>query len=356
MLVPKLNANDESILISEWLVNDNEFIESGQEIVKIETSKVNINLQSEFSGYITRHAQAGDFIFVDNKLASFYPAPVSHIDQPATVVENNKTFQLSKAAEKFIAERNIDLDHFNLSGLVTLKQLEELIAAKNPDNEKSKVFPLLTSENISLTKKLEIKTLEHGYHQAISSSVTVQFNSEEIRNNLKKLPWLNSQILPYILCIFARLLTSYPKLTAFYHANKINYYNQVNLGLAMDLTRELKITVIKNAEQLSLFDMQMNIIDLISKYYENKLLPNDVSGSTVTVTDLSANGILYFQPLLNDKQSVILGVGGDTELSGYPMTLTMVFDHRVLTGREVATFINNFKKEILKCHLNIVEM
>ncbi|MES2217075.1 MAG: 2-oxo acid dehydrogenase subunit E2 [Pseudomonadota bacterium] len=357
MLAPKINANDESMLISEWLVDENEYIKSGQEIVRIETSKVDITLTSDYSGYICRHGIKGDYVNVNEKLASFSDTPNkdSNKQDCDSTLKPTDSYQLSKAAREFIIENKLNISEYNIKGLITLKDLQELIADKNKNNSINSLFPAHTEEDISSAKKQEINVLERSYHQALTSSVTVQFESAKLRENLKKIPWLNNQILPYILYVLARVCVNYPKLTAYYLENKIFYYNRVNLGLAIDLNKGLKVAVIHNANVHSLYDMHINIIDHISNYYDNKLNLDAVHSSTMTVTDLSSNNILVFQPLLNDKQSAILGIGGDSEMNGYPMTLTLVFDHRVLTGREAAEFIVKLKNEILHQHFLISE-
>jgi pyruvate/2-oxoglutarate dehydrogenase complex dihydrolipoamide acyltransferase (E2) component len=79
----------------------------------------------------------------------------------------------------------------------------------------------------------------------------------------------------------------------------------------------------------------------------NEILPEELINSTITVTDLSNQDILYFHPLINGYQSAIIGIGGDSSRPEYPMAINMTFDHRVSTGREVATFLNELKKRIL---------
>ena len=69
--------------------------------------------------------------------------------------------------------------------------------------------------------------------------------------------------------------------------------------------------------------------------------------SSLTITDLSGFDILYFHPLINGKQSAIIGIGGDSTQPDYPMSINMTFDHRVSDGREVATFLNQLRARLI---------
>jgi 2-oxoglutarate dehydrogenase E2 component (dihydrolipoamide succinyltransferase) len=211
--------------------------------------------------------------------------------------------------------------------------------------------PELRSEKVSKSKKLEISLLTAGQSGGINSSLTVQFNSASIRQTLQELNSLNGQMLPLILFELARLLEEYPAFTGYYENEKIYYYDRIDLGLAIDLGKGLKVPVIRGANQLSPTELLEAITDFATRYLDNQLSVEDLTGGTITISDLSSENILHFQPLVNQNQSVILGIGGDSSIEGYPMTLTIVFDHRILAGREVALFLNALKSRLLSYQL-----
>lgn len=286
--------------------------------------------------------------------------------------------RFSKSARDYINHHNIDTSRFEGMGLVTVEVIQNLlgleqsltvqpstvqldgqtVALKDPIHGLvSSLFTLIgtvsaikkkpKSIKISKSKKLEIKILTEGQSGNITSSVTVQFKSSTIRQRLKELGLTNEQILPIILFETACLLENYPALTAYYEEEHVYYYDKVNIGLAIDLDQGLKVPIIRNANKLLPYEISEAIADYASRYLSNQLFVEDMKDGTITVTDLSNEGILHFQPLISEKQSAILGIGGDRTLDGYPMTLTLVFDHRVLAGREVAQFLNALKKRLL---------
>lgn len=268
--------------------------------------------------------------------------------------------RFSQSAKEYIERNNLDSSRFEGMGLVSVEVIEEILGLKPspvPPSSSPQTPPQiespaankgsLRSEKVGKSKQIEISLLSAGQAGGINSSLTVQFNSTGIRKTLEEVGSLSGQILPLILFEFSHLIEEHPAFSAYYEAGQIYYYDRVDLGLAIDLGKGLKVPVIRNANLLSPVELLETINNYAIQYLENRLAASDLMGGTVTVTDLSNEGILHFQPLLNQNQSIILGIGGDSSIDGYPMTLTIVFDHRVLAGREVALFINTLKKRLL---------
>ncbi len=297
-----------------------------------------------------------------------------HKSQTSALVEgasNQSPFgftRFSKAAQDYMGKNSIDPKRFEGMGLVSVDVIEDILGIRQlPNsttlqgnveyqNRQKSPYPSITnpelrSEKVGKSKKLEIQLLTAGQAGGINSSLTVQFDSVGIRQTLAELDSLNGQILPLILFELARLLEEYSAFTSYYEDGKIYYYDRVDIGLAIDLGKGLKVPVIRNANQLSPSELLELITDFATGYLENKLSVEDLTGGTITISDLSSEDILHFQPLINQNQSVILGIGGDSSIDGHPMTLTLVFDHRILAGREVALFLNDLKNRLLSYQL-----
>jgi|TARA_B100001971_G_C18259442_1_gene585296 2-oxoglutarate dehydrogenase E2 component (dihydrolipoamide succinyltransferase) len=393
-LLPKENIIDETMTVVHWYAKDRDFVEKDQEFVEVETSKTVLNLISEESGYIFRRALEGETVSVGSVLASFYSdlaeldadiekagddgqiklnlqkrseekEPISTgAENPSSAVSTPTHF--SKDARKYINKNNIDPNLFNGYGLVTVQVIKKILGKYNPKQEQKYIASKkdtetvtgasdLRSEEISASKRLEINLLTAGSSGKINSSLTVQFKSEKIRQILNELGTINGQIFTLILFELSKLLEEFPKFTAYYENGRVYYYDRVNIGIAMDMEKGLKVVVIKDVNHLSNTQLADQLTRNGINYLEDKLTIDDLSSGTITITDLSNDGILHFQPLINKKQSVILGIGGDGNLDGYPMTLTMVFDHRVLTGREVSIFLNKLKNRLLSYELETSE-
>lgn len=358
LFVSKVTANDETVKLISWLVADREFVNIGQPVLLIETSKVNVEVLSEFSGYIHQYCKENDIIDIGAAVASVYEN-LEEIKQydPDKIFDANIGIasNFSKSAKRYIEEHGLDPNDFLGIGLVTEEKIKAQISNNHTTqanlNFDKTVFPDGFVEPVSYAKLTEISMLNRTKSSLIPSSLTIQFSSEEIKKSISKFTWINGRISTYVLYVLSKMLPSYPKFTAYYKDEHIYFYNAVNLGIAIDLEKGLKVGVVKAANTLNLFDLYMTIIDCVACYYENNFTPSLFSHSTITTTDLSNEGILFFQPVLNANQSAIIGIGGDQKLTGSPMTITIVFDHRVLSGQEVAIFLKALKEKVLQEHM-----
>lgn len=394
MFMPRFNPNDDEFEVMKWHISDQTWVEKGQELVEVESAKATICLESEISGFVVRACAAGTVIPVGAPLAFFYNelAELNDSDyscnhqelaqssaketttisnsvaaRTTTTLANPATF--SKPALAYLEEHKLDATLFDGMGLVSLpillKRLAESTHSPVPVTQVAltpqaviqepvtqNTLPILRSKTVTLSKKIEIERLSAGQIGGVNSSLTVQFNSAKIRQNLASGKLfdgaLAGQLLPLILHELAQLLKEHSDFTAYYDHGYIYYYDQVNIGVAVDLGQGLKVPVIRQADSRSPIQLFEMIARYVSIYHEKQISSELLSGGTITVTDLSNDDILYFQPLLNEKQSVILGIGGDRTMDGSPMTLTLVFDHRVLSGRQVGLFLNALKHRLLK--------
>ena len=112
----------------------------------------------------------------------------------------------------------------------------------------------------------------------------------------------------------------------------------------------LKVYTLKNTDKLSLEDIELEISQGIYDYFRKALTLNQIKGSTFTITDLSSLGVDHFVPLINYKQSAILGVSGvDKKLKRF--TLSLSFDHRVTEGKVASKFLSELSSKLIE-HCN----
>jgi pyruvate/2-oxoglutarate dehydrogenase complex dihydrolipoamide acyltransferase (E2) component len=203
-------------------------------------------------------------------------------------------------------------------------------------------------ESLNVAKREEISQLSIGESGLINSTLTITFDSQDLRESVNSKGTLQASIQPIILYEIAQLLPHWPQFTAYFENNEIHYYDRVDLGIAIDLDMGLKVLRIKDAELETIDTIKESVIDFSMRYMRKELKPEELVGSTITVTDLSSLDILYFHPLINGYQSAIIGIGSDSTILGHPTSLIMTFDHRISTGREAASFLKILRKNILR--------
>jgi len=394
---PRINTNDDQVGVVQWHVKDGDLVAKGADLIDLETSKAVVTLSAERDGYVHCLVSRGQIIRVGTDLCTIsddpaeptqgnaapnvtagLSAPLDPRPEPAisghSVQEALRSAEIlperifsqtrfSREAERLLGEAGLSTDAFKGSGLVTARMVRDRlnpagkvigkgssnrthIANRSKGNPRS--GPIVPrEESVSLAKRAEITQLSTGESGQINSTLTVHFASAAIRARLAASGDFDGNIQPLILYELARLLLQWPQLTAYYEADQIHYYDRIDLGLAMDMGKGLKVIRIQDAETLTPADLFARTIDFGLRYMDNQIRPEELVGSTITVTDLSGLDVLHFRPLINGRQSAILGIGGDCSQTDFPMTLNLSFDHRVTNGREVALFLKDLRARIL---------
>jgi pyruvate dehydrogenase E2 component (dihydrolipoamide acetyltransferase) len=149
------------------------------------------------------------------------------------------------------------------------------------------------------------------------------------------------------------VLSRYPSINASFINDEIIYNDDVHIGLAVAVKDGLMVPVIKDVNQKGLADLTTEAKDIGKRAREQKLLPDQLKGSTFTISNLGMYAIDAFTPIINQPETAILGVGrmqdkpvvqnGSIEIRPM-MTVSMSFDHRVIDGAPAAEFLTELKR------------
>ena len=155
-------------------------------------------------------------------------------------------------------------------------------------------------------------------------------------------------------------LQQWPIINATIEGDNIRYHRQINMGIAVALDWGLIVPVLKNAGDLNFLGLQRGISDLGERARTKKLKPEDVEGSTFTITNPGQFGAVFGLPIINQPNSAILGVGGITKapvvvtdengndsIAIRPLVhLTLGYDHRLIDGAVADQFMAFVKKTL----------
>lgn len=387
---PRINTNDDRIEVVVWHVEPGDHVVVGQEIVDVETTKSTVSIAAEAAGFICPLVKKGEVVPVGEPLylcatspeeleargdtrgpsanASIAPASTAAAGHPVPLpaashqVVSKATIaalpyagtRFSREAALLLEERGLSDADFPAAGLLTARGLRTRLDGAVAPARAPVTFPQavpnfqrhVRTERMTLAKQAEAESLTAGEGGNVTSTLTVSFESASIRARLAREHLFDGSLHPLVLYEVARLLLRYPNLTAWCADGHVYHYDAVDIGVAFDLGRGLKVVTFRDAATLSAIQLFERTIDAGLRYLSNRLAPDELTGSTFTITDLSGFDILHFKPLINGRQSAILGVGGDSRQLGHPMTLTLAFDHRVSNGREVAEFLNALRQRL----------
>ena len=162
--------------------------------------------------------------------------------------------------------------------------------------------------------------------------------------------------LPFIVAALAEALAAFPRLNASVGDDELIVHGDVNLAVAVDLGFEgLVAPVVRKVGDLSIRDLARSIHEVAGRARDRRLVPDDLSGGTFTVTNPGQYGTLFQFPIINQPQSAVLGlhriedrpvaINGKVEIRPM-MYIALSYDHRLIDGREAVTALKIMKEAI----------
>jgi 2-oxoglutarate dehydrogenase E2 component (dihydrolipoamide succinyltransferase) len=166
--------------------------------------------------------------------------------------------------------------------------------------------------------------------------------------------------MPFIATAVVEALTKFPIVNASLENGSIHYHRNINLGIAVALEWGLIVPVVKQAEGLSFLELARAIADLAERARTKKLIPDEVAGSTFTLTNSGIFGDEFSTPIINQPNSAILAIsslkkeavvltdpeGNDTIAIRSMEHFCLGFDHRIIDGADGCKFMLELKKAL----------
>jgi len=380
IIIPQESVNDDKVVVLDLYFKNGDIVKNGDLALEFETSKATLSLEVLQEGYIFYDCEEGDEVAVGSIVAKVYDVKIRSEEltiTPEKIISENKTFSppieesevdidlgtiqttiFSKEAELLMQENGLNKNDFkekdfvNANDIISYLNLpvDKIEHTKEVTKTKHEPINILNKnvhfEKISIQKKREIEYLSAVQSYGLNSSVTVYVEIEKVRNFVNsKMTLLKGSFLPIITYELAKLLRKYPKINSYFENDMVVYYNDVNIGIAIDMDKGLKVLKMPKTDQLSILEIERSILDISRKYFDDKATVNDVSDITFTITDLFNSGLASFAPLINKHNSAILAISSvDEKLQR--INLTVTFDHRVTEGKYAANFLFELKTRI----------
>ena len=166
--------------------------------------------------------------------------------------------------------------------------------------------------------------------------------------------------LPFFVAAATEALKAHPKLNATIDGKQVTYYDVEHIGIAVDTPRGLLVPVVKNAGDLNIPGLARRINDLAARTRAGKVDPDELSGSTFTITNTGSGGALFDTPIINQPEVAILGLGAITkqprvvaDADGNEAIavrsvchLALSYDHRLVDGADAARYLMTVKKRL----------
>ncbi|MEO0571225.1 MAG: 2-oxo acid dehydrogenase subunit E2 [Bacteroidota bacterium] len=408
--MPRLSDTMEEGTVASWLKKVGDTVEEGDILAEIETDKATMEFESFYSGTLLHIGiQEGEGAPVDSLLAIIGPegtnvdavlnaapssgaekkvdavaektteAPTAVASKPAESSSNSSGGRVfaSPLAKKIAADKGIDLNQVNGSGdhgRIIKRDVENYQPSAAPETAAAAVtaqqgaaptpsvpvYVPVGEESVeevknSSMRKAITKHLGASKFSAPHFYLTIEVdmdNAKASRAQINNLPDTKVSFNDMVLKACAMALRKHPQVNTTWTDDATLYKKHIHMGVAVAVDEGLVVPVIKFADQLTLTQLGASVKDLAGRARTKKIKPDEMEGSTFTVSNLGMFGILEFTSIINKPNSAILSVGAIVEkpvvkngeiVPGNTMKVTLACDHRTVDGAVGAQFLQTLR-------------
>ena len=383
--VPVLPESVADALLSAWHKQVGEFIEEGENLVDLETDKVMLEVPATVSGVLKEiKVEEGTDVTEGTVLAIIEAgeaAPAADAPKAeaaptvAAPAESDDEVGMSPTVRRLVDENKLDITKIPATGK-NGRHLKEDIenflknggAKAAPAAKAAAVAAVPTGERIEKRvpmTRLRARIAERLLDAKNTTAMLTTFNElnmepvmsmrKKYQDRFIKTHGVKLGFMSFFVKAAVEALKKYPAVNASIDGNDIIYHGYFDIGIAVSSPRGLVVPIIRNADQLSLAEIEKQIIEYATKAKEGTLTIEEMTGGTFTITNGGVFGSMLSTPILNPPQSGILGMHNtyerpivkDGQIIAAPMMyLAHSYDHRIIDGAEAVGFLVSIKESL----------
>ena len=413
VIMPQMGESIFEGTITKWLKKPGDKVQRDEPLFEISTDKVDAEIPAPASGVLQDiKAAEGSTVQVNTVVGTIAgdgeaaaapaksapaakkeeaPAKAQAAPAPAAPVvaqdeESDDDVRSSPLVRKMAREHGVDLNRVTgtgTGGRITKQDIQAFLdkgpapvpaaapAASAPAPAPSRpappaaipgdLVPMTQMRKIIAQRMIESRRTSAHVHCMFEVDLTRIVNlRNKHKNSFEQRHGARLTFMPFFVRAAIIALQQYPIVNASLEGDSIRYHKHVNAGIAVALDWGLIVPVLKSADELNFLGLQRGITDLGERSRTKKLMPQDVEGSTFTITNPGQFGAVFGLPIINQPNSAIMGVGGITK---QPMVvtdkdgtdsiairsvvhLTLGYDHRLIDGAVADQFMALLKKTL----------
>ncbi len=379
VLMPKVGLTMTEGKLVEWKKREGDWVEKGEIFFVFETEKVVFEVEASQSGFLARiFAEVDDIVPVGEVVALLTEEQgevVEQMDQkteeipeqlekpvPEARADRTTKIKATPLARKIAKEHGLDLKNVSCSGIsgrIKRKDVEAALEVRSceqvsPQMPAGKLVKLSGMRKVIAQKMLAGKTETAQTYMVISVDATkILALRERLTPTIEKTTGVRLTITDLLMKITAAAISLHPVINTRWTSEGIVWLDAIHMGMAMALKEGLIVPVIRDIGEKSLSEIAQVRIALVEKGKVGKLSPDEMSGSTFTLSSLGMFGLEEFTAIINQPESAILAIGAildkpvaiNKEVVVRPMMkLTLSYDHRVIDGAPAAEFMRTLKE------------
>lgn len=393
MKIPSPGESVTEVVIETWLKQDGDYVEMDEALAEIQSDKAMLSLNAEKSGILKILVPAGETIPVgtvactidssaaapaktESKSAATQSAPAAQA-APATQATGYAAGVPSPSAAKAMKDQGIDPASVNGTGkdgritkgdVLTQGKPAAAPAPTTPTAPAPVATPVFAGERSERREKmsqLRKKIAQRLVSVKNETAMLTTFNEVDLsavmeirkkyKDKFKEVHDVNLGFMSFFTKAVCEALKTFPAVNGQIQGDELVYFNYADIGIAVSTERGLVVPIIRNADKMSLAQIEKTILGYAAKARENKITLDDMTGGTFTITNGGVFGSLMSTPILNPPQSAILGmhnivqrpvaVNGQVEIRPM-MYIALSYDHRIIDGKESVSFLVKVKEQL----------
>jgi 2-oxoglutarate dehydrogenase E2 component (dihydrolipoamide succinyltransferase) len=407
IVIPSPGESITEVRLGAWKRGDGEWVEKDEVLTEIESDKATLEILATASGVLKVTAQTGEDLKVgavvariDEKAArpaganakpasNAVPSVAANTSVPAHKETSSAAVvepKVTSVARKMAVDKGVDLGTVEGSGpggRITKTDVEH--AQTTPAKSAAENAPALSSVSAAKISSTPLATGARGMRRERMTKLRQRIAERLVsaKNTAAMLTTFNEADMSQVMRLRAEhkeafekrhgtslgfmgffvkavvgALEKYPRLNAFIIGDEVEYHDYIDVSVAVGTDKGLMVPVLRNANRLSIAEVERTIRELAVKARDNKLTVDDMTGGTFTITNGGVYGSLMSTPILNPPQSGILGMHAiknraveDPKNPGHVairpmMYLALSYDHRIVDGSEAVGFLVDIKNAI----------
>ncbi|MGV3684753.1 MAG: 2-oxoglutarate dehydrogenase complex dihydrolipoyllysine-residue succinyltransferase [Daejeonella sp.] len=392
--VPPVGESISEVTLSQWIKKDGDYVEMDEVIAELESDKATFELTAEKAGTLKTIANEGDTLEIGAPVCSIEeggqaeskaapaaaapakaeaPAPAAKADDKASTYASGTP---SPAAAKILAEKGVDpatVSGTGVGGRLTKEDAQKAEAGKAAAPAAAKApaaAPAVKAvipgsreerrEKMSSLRKTVAKRLVAVRNETAMLTTFNEVDMQPImdirakyKDKFKEKHGVGLGFMSFFTKAVCEALKDFPSVNARIEGEEIVFNDFADISIAVSAPKGLVVPVIRNAESMSLAQIEASVIELAGKARDSKLTLEEMTGGTFTITNGGVFGSMMSTPIINAPQSAILGmhniverpVAQNGQVVIRPiMYIALSYDHRIIDGRESVGFLVRVKQ------------
>ena len=385
--VPTVGESINEVTLVKWLKNDGDYVERDEVIAELESEKATFEVNAEKAGVLKTVGKEGDTLNIGDTLAQIDETAakpegsqkpevrsqkseaaskkedVKPQAQPATATSASSDVKATPVASAIIADKKVDpksIQPSGYNGKILKEDVLEALAhpgmrpgtqAFSRDEKREKMSNLRKTVSRRLVEAKNTTAMLTTFNEVDMSRIMAL--RTQYKDKFKEAHGVGLGFMSFFTkaCCFA--LQEWPAVNSYIDGDSIISHSYCDISIAVSAPKGLVVPVIRNAESLSMAEIEKKVIELATKARDNKLSMEEMQGGTFTITNGGVFGSLMSTPIINIPQSAILGmhkiqerpVVVDKQIVIRPMMyVALSYDHRIIDGRESVSFLVRVKE------------